>query len=188
MVTKNVEKVIRYYLLFLPPRDVKSILDIGGGMTTPYKGVLRNRCWRYANIDKREGRNVDYVSDIVSGTPFKDEEWEWGWCVETVEHITKNKQNKFVKEVLRICRNVVFTFPTPEHPTFDKDPEHKKVVVGFKKLKKTHQVTDKSTKTGRRIFIVTKDKVEVKPHGVFYVDKKTEKPIDRWLVEKRNQM
>jgi len=36
---KNVEKVIRYYLSFLPPRDVESILDVECGTNAPYGGI-----------------------------------------------------------------------------------------------------------------------------------------------------
>ena len=48
---KNVENVIRYFLTYLPPRGTESILDIGGGSTAPYKGVLQTRCTKYRNLD-----------------------------------------------------------------------------------------------------------------------------------------
>ena len=43
---KNVENVIRYFLLYLPPRGEESILDVGGGCTDLtkvfYKQDVRN--------------------------------------------------------------------------------------------------------------------------------------------------
>lgn len=147
---KNVESVIRYYLLFLPPRNAYSILNIGGGITDPYEGVLKKRCvGRYANVDIRKGKKVDYVCDVTEGTPFTDDEWEWGWCSEVIEHIPQNKQQQFIDEVMRICRNAVFTFPTPEHQSFHLDPEHVEVVANF--YYQRFDVDYHRTKTGRCI-------------------------------------
>ena len=71
---KNVENVIRYFLTYLPPRGAESILDIGGGSTAPYKGVLQTRCTKYRNLDIRQGDRVDYCQDVIEGTDFKDKE------------------------------------------------------------------------------------------------------------------
>ena len=85
---KNVENVIRYFLLFLPPKGRKNILDIGAGTSCPYRGVLSTRCGEYRALDVRGAfPKVDFVMDLTEGTPFKDNEWEWGWCSEVVEHI-----------------------------------------------------------------------------------------------------
>ena len=84
---KNVENVIRFFLSYLPPRGAESILDIGGGSTAPYKGVLQTRCKKYRNLDIRPGDRVDYCQDVVEGTDFKDKEWDWVWCSETLEHV-----------------------------------------------------------------------------------------------------
>ena len=75
---KNVENVIRYFLLFLPPRGRRSILDIGSGVTCPYRGVLEGHYvdgvyqgrlgigGKYRAIDIRGAPpKVDYVMDIV---------------------------------------------------------------------------------------------------------------------------
>jgi hypothetical protein len=69
-------------------------------------------------------------------------------------------------EILRICRNVTFTFPTPTHPTFYDDPGHVKVEIDPTN-QETHTFWDKSTKTGRNIWIFTDPTVvTVLPKGV----------------------
>ena len=81
---KNVENVIRYFLLFLPPKGRKNILDIGAGTSCPYRGVLSTRCGEYRALDVRGAfPKVDFVMDLTEGTPFEDNQWEWGWCSET---------------------------------------------------------------------------------------------------------
>lgn len=147
---KNVEKVIRYYLLFMPPKGSKSILDIGAGVSAPYKSLLSNRCEKYTTLDIRDG--ADIVVDLAEGCMLKDKSYEWAWCTETLEHISPDKQTAFVKEVMRICENAVFTFPTPAHPTFLADPGHQIVNVDFLEL--GYNILDKSTKTGRNILIL----------------------------------
>ena len=177
---KNVENVIRYFLLFLPPRGRRSILDIGSGVTCPYKGVLKGSTMPriegrlgfggiYKALDIRGAHpNVDYVMDLTEGTHFKDDEWEWGWCSEVIEHIEPEKKKIFVDEALRICENIIFTFPTPKlAEVFYDDPGHTEVKIDFEKeYGKTHKITDKSTKNGRAIFIMNKlfdGKVLVRP-------------------------
>ena len=103
---KNVENVIRYFLRYLPPRGAESILDIGGGCVAPYKGVLITRALKYRNLDIRPGPGVDYCQDLIEGTDFKDKEWDWAWCSETLEHIPQEYQKKFVDEATRICKNI----------------------------------------------------------------------------------
>jgi hypothetical protein len=178
---KNVEKVIRYYLNFLPPRGVDSILDIGSGVTTPYKGVLKNRCYHYRNLDQRKSENINYVFDVTKKTPFKDKEFEWGWCSEVVEHIPKKLQKKFVKEICRICKNVVFTYPSPEHPSFSADPGHVEVKVNFKKFSRDFDIYVRKTLTGRNIVILSEDELLFTKKGIKYKNKKIIGPLDRWL-------
>ena len=156
---KNVENVIRYFLLFLPPKGRKNILDIGAGTSCPYRGVLSTRCGEYRALDVRGAfPKVDFVMDLTEGTPFKDNEWEWGWCSEVVEHIEPDKKKIFVDEALRICENIVFTFPTPKlKEVFYDDPGHTEVKINFQnEYSSTHKITDKTTENGRAIFIMNK--------------------------------
>ena len=168
---KNVENVIRYFLLFLPPKGRRSILDIGSGVSCPYRGVLEGHYddgvysgrlgagGKYAALDIRGAPpNVDYVMDLTEGTPFEDNEWEWGWCSEVIEHIEPEKKKTFVNEALRICENIVFTFPTPKlAEVFYDDPGHTEVKIDFEQeYSSTHKIIDKSTQNGRAIFIMNK--------------------------------
>jgi len=148
---KNVEKVIRYYLLFMPPKGCRSIIDIGSGITSPYKGLLKNLTGKYVSLDIREG--ADITADLTEKSNIPDKFFEWGWCSEVIEHVEKEKQYAFVNEVMRICENAVFTYPTPLHPSFLLDEGHHEVVVDFGGL--GYNVIDKSTTTGRNIYILT---------------------------------
>lgn len=151
---KNVENVIRYFLLFLPPRGVKNIIDIGAGCTTPYKGILRTRCKKYTATDIRGSERINEVVDFSKKTKFKNKEFEWGWCSEVLEHIPPKQKEDFLKEVLRVCRNLVLTFPRPEHPIFHDDPGHTEVKIDIiAEYGKKYDITDKTTKNGRSIYI-----------------------------------
>lgn len=143
---KSVEKVIRYYLLFLPPRGVNSIIDIGCGVTAPYRGLLKARCKRYLSFDINRSAKVNVVGNIIN-LPFKNKSFEWGWCSEVIEHLKPIYQRKAIKEIERVCSNIVITFPTPKHLSFNEDKTHNEVIYEFKSW------VDKSTKTGRSIFI-----------------------------------
>lgn len=151
---KNVEKVIRYFLLFLPPRGSESILNIGCGRTDPYGGMLKTRCEQYGSLDIRPSPKVMFVYDLSDRTPFACNEWDWGWCSETIEHIPQNLQEQVVKEIMRVCRNCVFTYPKPELTTFNDDPGHVEVIVDWEKYNQTHEIINKSTKNGRGIYML----------------------------------
>ena len=154
---RNVEKIIRYYLAFLPPRDAHSILDIGAGVTAPYRGVLRARTARYASLDIRPspiGR-IDYVCDITQRLPFDDAEWHWGWCTETLEHVPPDLKLTAAREILRVCHSCVFTYPTPAHPTFAADPGHTEVTIDWLTSFPSHAIVDATTSTGRAIIVCT---------------------------------
>jgi len=167
---KNVENVIRYYITFIPPRGARNILDIGAGISMPYRGILSARTTIYKSLDIRQNPNlskqIDYVLDLTEGTSFKKYEWHWGWCSEVLEHIPLKLKQKAFNEILRICRNVTFTFPTPLHKTFFDDIGHTEVKIDPLKVS-THLFYDKSTKSGRNIWIFTDPLVEtIIPKGV----------------------
>jgi hypothetical protein len=153
---KNVENVIRFFLMYLPPRGAESILDVGGGSTAPYKGVLQTRCNKYKNLDIRPGDKVDYCQDVIDGTDFKNKQWDWVWCSETLEHIPQEYMKTFVDEVCRISKNILWTFPLPHASSFDDDPGHKEVIVDMQSYEKDFNVIDKTTKTGKGIWIFTR--------------------------------
>ena len=104
---KNVENVIRYYMSFIPPRGARSILDIGAGISMPYRGILSSRTTMYRSLDIRQNpdpkKQIDYVLDLTDGTQFKDYEWHWGWCAEVLEHIPE--PIVALKEFNRLLKN-----------------------------------------------------------------------------------
>lgn len=165
---KNEELVIRYFLKYMPPRGTESILDIGGGPTAPYKSVLEKRTLNYKNLDIRPGEFVDYAVDIIEGTDFKDKEWDWIWCSETLEHIPQEHQKTFVDEVTRIGKNILWTFPYPGSPSFPEDPGHNEVIVDMKSYEKDFQVFDLTTKTKRGIWLFARPdrKIELTKSGI----------------------
>ena len=96
---KNVENVIRYFLLFLPPKGRKNILDIGSGTSVHIEVFFSTRCYDYRALDVRGAfPKVDFVMDLTEGTPFEDNQWEWDGCSEVVEHIEPDKKKIFVDE------------------------------------------------------------------------------------------
>ena len=156
---ENVEQVIRYYLSFLPPRGCKNVIDIGCGRSAPYRGMLAARTGSYLSVDIREGDKVDVVCDIMKDDHFKEDQFQWGWCVEVLEHIPQDQQWKFFSIILNFCENLIITFPTPKHETFYLDPGHNEVVLTVEKIKAKYPnlfIYDKSTKTGRNIWVFCK--------------------------------
>jgi hypothetical protein len=154
---KNEEQVIRYYLGFLPPKGLGSILNIGGGPNDPYGGMLKTRCSRYMNIDIRPGRKVHKVIDITERTEFQEKEWDWGWCTEVLEHLPPTEKLNSACELMRICKNITFTYPTPSHESFLLDPGHTEVKINWQSivdLDKGFTIEDHTTKNGRAIIIL----------------------------------
>ena len=133
------------------------------------------RALKYRNLDIRPGPGVDYCQDLIEGTDFKDKEWDWAWCSETLEHIPQEYQKKFVDEATRICKNILWTFPMPFDAkgepafTFNDDPGHNEVIVDMKSYEKDFQVFDLSTKTAKGIWLFSRKdrKIEVTQRGVF---------------------
>jgi len=174
----NEEQVIRFYLNFLPPvyfaedgsyhwrrnyirtanlnskTVARSILDIGSGTKTPYRGNLRKRTLEYAALDIRPGANVNYVADVCDLNIFSDKQWHWGWCAETIEHVSPELKENAAKEIMRVCENAVFTYPTPVHKTFYGDPGHTEVLIDWKAVFSSHKVFIYTAKSGRVIVII----------------------------------
>lgn len=159
----NKESVIRYYLLFLPPKGTKSILDIGCGRSAPYSGMLKKRCERYKGLDIRSGSKVDIIADITDLSAIK-ETFEWGWCAEVIEHIEPDKKEQAIKEILKVCQNCVFTYPSKDFVMKDKDDKiinsffhdagHSEVLIDWNQFSENYNIVDKSTKNGRKIIIL----------------------------------
>ena len=67
----------------------------------------------------------------------------------------------FVDEVCRISKNIVWTFPLPHAPAFIDDPGHSEVIVDMKSYEKDFTVFDKTTKTGKGIWIFARNDREI---------------------------
>lgn len=153
----NAEKVIRYYIEYIPPHGVKSILDIGSGKSAPYQGNLSKRCEIYKTLDIRTGEKVDFVCDLTQADQLPEEHFEWGWASEIIEHIPQDLQEIFFFNVMSLVDNCVFTFPTPKHPSFVEDPGHVEVILNFRKsAQKIGKIYHPFySQTGRRIVVIS---------------------------------
>jgi len=155
------ESEIMYYIGKLSihiPKQNESILNVGSGIGMqhrnhhPYEHNLKKRCNRYVSVDKKEGADVQ--CDVTEGLPFKDKEFNWAWSSEMIEHISQDKQKLAVDNILEKTKNAIFTYPDPEHPSFDADPEHTVVVIDWNDYKHLFKVSHIKTKTGRNVVIL----------------------------------
>jgi hypothetical protein len=116
------------------------------------------------------------VGDMTKTLPFEDKSWEWIFCSETMEHIPNDLERKAVDECMRIANFAVFTFPTPLHESFYGDDGHIEVKLNFPAMdlvEDKYKVYDKSSSTGRAVFIVSDKsrKLKIKhPQGIKYED------------------
>lgn len=160
---RNKEKVIRYFMKFFPPKKSRSILDIGSGITTPYRGNLSALTERYVAFDIRASGRVDVVGDVRDMNQFEDGEFEWGWASEIIEHLEADDQRPALTEMLRVCENLVLTFPRESSEAFKGDPGHHPVSITDAEARTIatssgRSFENHSTKTGRAIFIFRKKK------------------------------
>ena len=86
----------------------------------------------------------------------------------------KEYQKTFVDEVVRIGKNIVWTFPMPFDSngepafTFNDDPGHNEVIVDMQSYEKDFQVFNESTKTAKGIWIFARPdrKIELTMSGI----------------------
>ena len=166
---KNVESTNQYFFPLLPAlKGSRSILDIGSGITEPWRSCLEPKTDLYASLDIRQGTPLNpgmdtwfnapiqprptYCLNLLHGTPFADKQWEWGWCCEVLEHMSPEWQQAFVNEVSRICQNIVWTFPTSASERFYDDDGHNEVIIDMSK-RHNFNVLSSFSSTGRAIFI-----------------------------------
>jgi len=127
---KNMEGIQKWRLAFIPQGIVpRKVLDLGSGLTTPYKPYLEH-LGEYVAVDNRAGGNGIINADAHK-LPFRDKEFGFLWCSEMLEHV--DKPEVVVREAKRVSNNGVIIFSTPKNPTFFIDPGHK--VVDPRKVK-----------------------------------------------------
>ncbi len=124
---KNMEGVQPWRIMLIPQTCVpRKVLDLGCGVTTPYKRYLEH-LGEYVGVDNRNG-NPDIKIADAHCLPFKNREFGFVWCSEVLEHV-KNPI-EVVREAKRVGRHGVIIFNTPQTPSFKIDPDHK-VVTGI---------------------------------------------------------
>lgn len=117
--------------LMLIPKEVepKRVLDIGCGLTKPYKPYLV-KLGEYVGVDIKGGDG--FVKADACNLPFGNQEFGYIWMSETLEHV-KDAQ-KAVDEAKRVGVHGAITFSTPANPSFKFDDDHKEVKLKEKYL------------------------------------------------------
>ncbi len=113
--------------LHLIPKSVspEKVLDVGSGVTRPYKKYLQH-LGEYVAIDNRDALGV--IKADACNLPFGDKEFGFVWCSEVIEHLDGNA-DKAISEARRVGVHGVIMFPTPANPNFLLDPDHKEVEI-----------------------------------------------------------
>jgi glycosyltransferase involved in cell wall biosynthesis len=121
---KNMEGVQKWRLAFIPQSIVpRKVLDVGSGLTMPYKKYLET-LGEYTAVDNRANGNGIIRAD-AHNLPFHNKEFGFVFCSEMLEHVDNPKI--VVAELKRVGEHGVILFSTPQTPSFRIDPEHKVV-------------------------------------------------------------
>jgi glycosyltransferase involved in cell wall biosynthesis len=124
---KNMEGVQAWRLSFIPPTCLpRRVLDIGAGVTTPYKKFLEG-LGEYVAIDLKEADGVQKMD--AHDLKFEDGEFGFAWCSEMLEHVSDPV--KVLSEMKRVAKHGVCLFSTPQNSYFRLDPSHKVVNIPY---------------------------------------------------------
>jgi glycosyltransferase involved in cell wall biosynthesis len=122
---KNMEGVQKWRLTFIPQSIVpRKVLDLGSGLTTPYKKALEH-LGEYVAVDNRAPEGSGIINADAHKLPFANKEFGFVWCSEMLEHCTEPE--KVVQQAKRVGNHGVILFSTPKTPSFRIDPEHRVV-------------------------------------------------------------
>jgi len=128
---KNCEGVQPWREILIPQTcNPRRVLDLGSGVTTPYKKLLSN-LGEYVAVDSKGGENGVMKAD-AHNLPFKDKEFGFVFCSELLEHVDDPAQ--VVAEAKRVGNSGVIVFTTPTNPNFRFDPDHKVVELDYQRL------------------------------------------------------
>lgn len=124
---KNLEGVQPWRAIFIPANCIpRKVLDIGCGVTQPYRPVLE-KLGEYTGVDIKEAPNVKTCN--AEELPFADKEFGFVWMSELLEHV--NNPKRALDEAQRVGIHGVAIFSTPLNPYFKMDPEHKVVNLPY---------------------------------------------------------
>lgn len=120
---KNMEGIQNWRLQFIPQSVVpRKVLDLGSGLTMPYKKYLEV-LGEYVAVDNRSDGSNGIIKADAHNLPFASKEFGFLWCSEMLEHCDHPEQ--VVQEAKRVSQHGVILFPTPKNPFFRVDPGHK---------------------------------------------------------------
>lgn len=111
---------IKRFLKTVDPQKTKRIVDIGGG-TGRIEKLLNRTDIHIHDINEesiRIARETFANASVGSGDelPFPDNHFDWAISIHTLEHVPKDKREKFILEMIRIAREGVFlNFPEGNH-------------------------------------------------------------------------
>ncbi len=121
----NREGVQQPRLMLIPKEcEPKTVLDIGCGLSQPYKSYLET-LGAYTGVDIKGGDGV--LQADACALPFDDKEFGFVWMSEVLEHV--EDYEKAISEAKRVGVHGCITFPTPANHNFALDPEHHEVKV-----------------------------------------------------------
>jgi glycosyltransferase involved in cell wall biosynthesis len=122
---RNMEGVQTWRLPLIPPSCLpRKVLDIGCGVTQPYKKFLEH-LGDYVGIDTKEAPGV--VKMDAHNLKFSDGEFGFVWMSEVLEHVDNPEQ--VLAEAKRVGKHGVCIFSTPQNQYFKLDPDHKVVKI-----------------------------------------------------------
>jgi glycosyltransferase involved in cell wall biosynthesis len=134
---KNMEGVQKWRLSFIPQSIVpRKVLDLGSGLTLPYKGAL-SHLGEYVAVDNRAAVDSEIINADARRLPYRDGEFGFVWCSEMLEHV--EEPEKALAECKRVGRHGAVLFSTPQTPSFYIDPSHR--VVDPSKIAYTQMAT-----------------------------------------------
>ncbi len=124
---KNLEGVQEWRLNFIPTTCVpRKVLDIGCGVTQPYKKFLEH-LGEYVGIDTKDGKGVVHMN--AHNLSYQDGEFGFVWISEVLEHV--ESPERVLAEAKRVGRHGVCLFSTPQNQYFKLDPSHKIVKLPY---------------------------------------------------------
>ena len=124
---RNMEGVQQWRLAFIPPACLpRKVLDLGAGLTVPYKPFLEH-LGEYVAVDVKGGNGV--VKMNAHDLKYADGEFGFVWCSELLEHV--DSPERVLAEAKRVGKHGVCLFSTVMNSYFKLDPSHKIVKLPY---------------------------------------------------------